>query len=60
MQQRRYSRWARPAAKVLAQAHRAAYRASKGRVGGHWQGAAVAWITTTGCSTVPSMPTTVK
>src|SRR6202035_561483 len=48
MEQRRYSQWARPAAKVLAQAHRVAYRASHGRIGGRWQGADVAWITTTG------------
>jgi deazaflavin-dependent oxidoreductase (nitroreductase family) len=48
MNQRRYTRWTRPAAKVLAQAHRAAYRATNGRLGGRWQGADVAWITTTG------------
>jgi deazaflavin-dependent oxidoreductase (nitroreductase family) len=48
MNQPRYSRWVRPAAKALARAHRLAYRASDGRVGGRWGGASVAWITTTG------------
>jgi deazaflavin-dependent oxidoreductase (nitroreductase family) len=46
--QSRYSRWARPAAKALARAHRATYRASNGWLGGRWRGAEVAWITTTG------------
>ena len=48
MDQSRYSRWARPAAKTLARAHRVTYRASNGWLGGRWSGADVAWITTTG------------
>ena len=48
MNQSRYSRWARPAAKALARTHRLVYRATDGRVGGRWSGAPVAWITTTG------------
>ncbi|HEV3451258.1 MAG TPA: nitroreductase/quinone reductase family protein [Acidimicrobiia bacterium] len=48
MDQGSYSRWARPAAKALARAHHAAYRATNGWLGARWRGAEVAWITTTG------------
>jgi F420H(2)-dependent quinone reductase len=48
MDQHRYSRWARPAAKALTRAHRITYRTTNGWLGGRWQGADVAWITTTG------------
>jgi deazaflavin-dependent oxidoreductase (nitroreductase family) len=48
MDQHRYSQWTRPAGKALAQAHRLTYQMTKGKVGGRWQGAEVAWITTTG------------
>lgn len=48
MNQHRYSRLVKPAAKALARTHLAVYRATKGSLGAHWAGGDVALITTTG------------
>jgi len=48
MNQHRYSRLVKPAAKALARTHLAVYRATRGSLGARWAGGDVALITTTG------------
>jgi deazaflavin-dependent oxidoreductase (nitroreductase family) len=48
MNQDTYSRLLHPAAKLLRQAHVAAYRATRGRLGTTWLGGEIVFLTTTG------------